>query len=215
MKEKNKKSLDEAIQNLPQYEPKASLWDAIDSGVQQSKSDVRLHQTIAELPTYSPPDMVWDNIVQQLEVDKPQKASLIRRLTWMKYAAAACIGMLMLIGVNHLVSQEKQAFVSTDMRVTVGYSEETSTIQAFTWEEDIAEDKTAFDIIHQACQQKMPICKTTEFSELRFELKDLEIAKRELRKNINEYDTDPTHKIQLARIERERSDVLKKMVAMI
>ncbi len=205
MKEKNKKSLDDALRNLPEYNPEFGLWDKIDAGLNQAKADEVLQSAIAHLPTYEPDESVWNTIEKALP-----KSARIRRLNWLR-AAAACIVLVVGIGLANYLQGE---IVEPLADAQISYSEEKIVLVQNDFA-NIDDDSEAFSFVLRACQKQIPTCKTPEFVQLKVELKDLDFAKQRLLKNITPYDTDPTHKIQLAKIERERSDVLKKLVAMI
>ena len=62
MQEKNRHILLEAIQNLPQHEPDALNWLAIDAELEVFEKENDLQNAVNELPAYSPADSLWDNI---------------------------------------------------------------------------------------------------------------------------------------------------------
>ena len=215
MEEKNKKSLDDAIRNLPQYKPPADLWSAINEGMEESESATVLQKAISELPSYSPPDKVWENIVQALP-NKTKKTAIVRRMQWLQVAAACLLGIIGTSLLFNFYEPSNPRNQASDITVTIAYDEEkVNLIQQ--QEEAITEEveDTAFEIISQACSQKHFACSLAEFKELRFELKDLDYAIRELSENLTAFETDATHLMQLARYQRNRADVIKKLVALI
>ena len=87
----NKKSLDDAIQNLPEYKAPSNLWASIEEGMDTNGDEFVLQSAIAELPTYSPPDSVWDGIAKALPT---KQTTIVRRLNWLQVAAACLVGVI-------------------------------------------------------------------------------------------------------------------------
>jgi hypothetical protein len=59
MEELNRNTLTNALSQLPDYQPDASVWSAID-----------LQLTVGEMTVYNPPVSIWDSLEKQLELDK-------------------------------------------------------------------------------------------------------------------------------------------------
>jgi len=76
MKELNKKNLDEAIRNLPDYEPKAGLWEQLQEGLHGEPVSA-LQSAIEQLPEYSPSDATSVAVVAY-STEKVDNALLIK-----------------------------------------------------------------------------------------------------------------------------------------
>ncbi len=70
----------------------------------------------------------------------------------------------------------------------------------------------AFQLLEEICRQPAPVCKDPEFIALKAELDELTSAKSELREAMGLYETDTELNEQLTRIERERSELLRRMM---
>jgi len=204
MIEINKHILKQAIEQLPQHEPKDSLWDDLSHALDADLEQQKLEQTIGELPSYNPPDSIWDNIEEGLDQQGKGRVGSLRT-RWMGYVAAAALFGGLIFSV--LVLNQ-----STDS-VHISYSEETIELPANTFDWNTDED--AFAYIKELCAIEAPVCKTPDFIDLNTELKELETAKNELQEVLNEFDSQDELIMQMAKIERERSDIMKLMIAMI
>ncbi len=205
MLEINKHILKDAINRLPQHSPPDSLWNSLELELDKTVEQEKLQATINELPDYNPPDLVWDNIDAALSENEKPTAKVVGMQSYRRIAvAAAMIGVLfaMLFGLQ-----------KTNEGVQIAYS--TETVEQNFFEQDWNEDEDAFAYVKEICQSNAPVCKVPEFMDLKEELDELEVAKQELQAVIGEYETNTDLIMQLAKIERERSDTLKLMLAMI
>jgi len=205
MKETNKHILIEGLNNLPQYEPKASLWDAIDEQLSLEEKDLDLKKSIAGLPNYDPPAMVWDQIESQLDQEQKPAARVFNLRRW---ASVAAVFALITVGA--------WMFYNTDTGgeyVAVTYSEET--VAASFLEVDWEEDEDAFAMVAQFCKTDNVVCKQPDFKILTEELDELNTARNELKVAMDNYGKDPELIAQLTVIEHERSDILKRIIKRI
>lgn len=202
MKELNHNTLQQAIQRLPQYEPPAGLWDALEESID---AEEQLSATAQTLPQYEPPAQVWKNLETALE-QNPATRSVLRVLIFRRLMAAAAVGLILLsawwlfrtdhVGAEQIVvSQEK---LDEQIRASVQEKED-----------------TAFELVQTLCQSRAPVCEEPEFKTLKSELDELTEAKESLRQALGEYGDDPSLAAQLVRIERERSGLLRQMMSMI
>jgi len=205
MLEINKHTLKDAISRLPQHTPADSLWDSLELELDKTVEQEKLQETISELPVHNPPDLVWDKIDAALSEKEKPTAKVVGMPLFRRIAvAAAMIGVLfaMLFGLQ-----------KTDEGVQIAYS--TETVEQSFFAQDWNEDEDAFTYVKELCDSNAPVCKTPAFMDLKVELDELEVAKEELQAVIGEYETNSDLIMQLAKIERERSDTLKLMLAMI
>lgn len=205
MKEFNKHNLIEAIQSLPEYEPKDSLWDKISDELEANPVDVPLQKCISELPQYEPPAFIWDNIEKGLQ---PQKTAKIVRFRRSSYAAAAAMAVLLaafgwlMLGDN----SESIDLGSGDL----AYSTETvdDKLLAHDWNED----EDGFELVMNICNEQKFKCDNPEFKALKAELEELNEAKEELEYAIGSYGTNADLIAQIREIEFARTDLLEKII---
>ncbi len=202
MKELNHNTLQQALQRLPQYEPPAGLWDALEESLDAEEQLAAAAQT---LPQYEPPAQVWKNLETALERN-PATRPVLRVLIFRRLMAAAAVGLILLsawwlfktgtVGAEQIVvSQEK---LDEQIRASVQEKED-----------------TAFELVQTLCQSRAPVCEEPEFKTLKSELDELTETKESLRQALGQYGDDPSLAAQLVRIERERSGLLRQMMSMI
>jgi hypothetical protein len=206
--------LHEAIQQLPTYVPPTLVWEGIEATLDDVQADLPSFQhQIKALPTYSPPTSLWYGIEQEL--DQPSEHTVALKpiftlKTWQKYAIAALfLGCLLTFGV---VFYQNATSVGNE-KITVAYSEEkydTTPIK-----EDWDDDEAAFAKVEAICQQQAFICEQPEVKTLKSELDELNEAKQSLKNALGQYGTDETVVAELVAVEKERSEVLKKIMQKI
>ena len=129
------------------------------------------------------------------------RGSIIRRFA----AAAAVVGLLLaswwLIRPAQMPDE------------TIAVTQEVVDNQVFATVRE-PEDE-AFQLIQTLCQGSAPVCREPAFLALKNELDELTDAKNELREALGQYGDDRDLTIQLVRIERERSDLLRQLVQMM
>ncbi|MBX2890262.1 MAG: hypothetical protein KF734_04995 [Saprospiraceae bacterium] len=202
MKELNRNTLKEAIQRLPQYEPPAGLWDALEESL---NAEEQLSAAARTLPQYEPPAQVWQNLETALE-QNPATKPVLRVAIFRRLMAAAAVGLILLsawwlfktsnVGAERIVVS--QARLDEQIRASVQEKED-----------------TAFELVQALCQSRAPVCEEPEFKTLKSELDALTEAKESLRQALGQYGDDPSLVAQLIRIERERSGLLRQMMSMI
>ncbi|MFK7934126.1 MAG: hypothetical protein AB8G22_11505 [Saprospiraceae bacterium] len=191
-----------AVQQLPQYEPPTALWDSITADLAQAENDAILQETISELSTYEPPALVWNEIEQEL---RPQ--AKVVRMKWMRYAAAAAmVGLLFVAGVFYQ-QRDPVAIVSVEKTTEV---RDVAALEA-----DWYDDEDAFTTILAFCKTQTFTCEEPLFIDLKSDLEELNSAREELEEVMGDFGQDANLMKQLARIEHQRSDVLKEMVKLI
>jgi len=204
MQEKNKHILQEAIQNLPQYEPEALVWLAIDAELDVFEKENKLQNVIEELPVYSPSDSIWENIDAELEADKAKSG----RVVWLKrISSAAAVIAFLLIGNFIFIQNNGQE------NVTISFSQEV--VEEDFLKKDWNDDDDAFEMVIAFCKTENIVCELPEFIGLKSELEELNEAREELKEALEHYGSDAELIAQLTRLEHDRSDVLKQMIAKI
>lgn len=207
MEEHNKKTLIEALSSLPEYEPSEELWNNIESEIGGPDGDIVPPQLLQSLPQYEPPEAVWAGILKNLEAGKPQ--AIVVMFGWRRaLAVAASLALLLVVfwQINRSTATEPQA-------VAMNYSEEN--VDPMLLVRDWDEDEDAFTEFLSLCEAKKTVCEQPEFKQLQGELEELTAAKDELKTAIGEFSTDADLVLQIKEIELERTDVLKKMLAML
>ncbi|MFT5165580.1 MAG: hypothetical protein ACI8P3_000808 [Saprospiraceae bacterium] len=205
MKETNKHLLIEALNNLPQYQPKDSIWEGIEMELTKARKEVILQESLVNLPDFDPPRKVWNTIQAQLDKDKKPKAKVFN---FARLAAAAAVIIAISVGTWMF----KNTSENKEM-VSVNYSEEqvAASFLIIDWEED----EDAFSMVAEFCKTSNSICKQPDFKIMTEELEELNAAKQELKQAMDNYGTDPELIAQLTVIEHERSDLLKKIIKRI
>jgi len=222
--EKNKHILDKALQNLGSFTPKDGVWVNIDGQLKRQFFEDNLNQ----LPNYNPPDSIWDTISQKLSKDEKLKqlksftpedsiwASIDESLTasekqfsktritritsWLTAAAAVLLLSYFII----FPGNEKS---------NISYSEEVvMQTETKTWAED---DTNYIEILHELCASNPVACNAPEFKAKELELDYLDERKTEILKQMNGWDENTNLQVMLTRIELEKSEIVKQMIAEI
>lgn len=204
MFEKNSHILQEAIQKLPQHEPPAMVWLAIDAELEAIEKENNLQNALNDLPVYSPSNSIWDGIEKELESDR-KKAG---RVVWFKRISAAAAAIALLVAGN-IILKPNTALET----ITFSYTQEVVKEELIV--KDWDDDNDAFQMVMAFCETENIVCKLPEFQMLKSELEELNSAREELKTALDHYGTDPELVAQLTRIEHDRSDILKKMIARI
>lgn len=202
MKELNHNTLQQAMRRLPQYEPPAGLWDALEESL---NAEEQLSAAARTLPKYEPPAQVWENLETALEQNLATKP-VLRVAIFRRVMAAAAVGLILLsawwlfktgnVGAEQIVVS--QARLDEQIRASVQEKED-----------------TAFELVQTLCQSRAPVCEEPKFKTLKSELDALTEAKESLRQALGQYGDDPSLVAQLVRIERERSGLLRQIMSLI
>lgn len=191
--------LRDALKKLPEHQAPEHIWQNLEIAFSDLRQEQALQDGIRKLPEYAPGSSVWYSIEQHLN-RKPNKQASIRYLVWWG-AAAACVAVVMSL-VWFLHPKEK-----VELQYTVEVLEPTLQMS-----EDQA-DEDAFRMIELVCLEKAYLCQNTDFQLLKSELEELNDAKLSLQTVIGQYNTDQNLMAELTRIELDRSEVLKKLIA--
>ena len=198
MQEKNKHILKDLIRQLPVYQPSDTLWDGIEQ-------DLIAPAPLSErLPLYDPPAKVWEAIEASLE--KPGRAGngLRRLLPWAAAAAAALAGLVWYF-------QPPPQPAAPAALVSMSYSREIAddALLLRDWEQE----EDAFALAEKWCNTSPFTCTNPDMITLRTELDELTDAKMALEEALGKYGTDADLIGQLVKIERQRTVLLKKILA--
>lgn len=199
--EKNRKALIKGIQSLPEYEAPTYLWADIASGLDQEK---KMHTALKELPQYSAPEKVWKGIANVL--DRSARPGIYRYVNRSARWAAAAVISGLLICSWWLIHRESSA------TTTFAYSEEIQ-MQSSIAEDWNTEDQTMSLVIQQATQS--PIADPETVNRLKTEYQELTEARLEVEVMLEKYGKDEYLLKEVARIERERSQVIKELATWI
>lgn len=196
MKERNADKLRDALNRLPDYDAPGGAWEQISAGLQPALAN--------KLPTYQPAAGVWNAISRELEAAEPARqavpVAIQRRLPLRKLAGiAAAMALLVTIGLGL-----RSGYTSTPT-VTLAYSQEPAPAQSLIdWEEDEASFANALAEIEARNEP--------ELNALGEELVELTEAKEEVKAMLVAYGDDPQVIRQLAEIERDRSDIYRRII---
>ena len=193
MNEKNRHRLRDAIGRLPQHEPPADVWYAIDARTQRERLG-------RELPTYAPPPAVWNAVSEGLE-HSPRSGVLRSLSPRVRWAASAAAVVLLFFAGWQFGNSGGEAATS----ISYAYSQETSPEPVNNdWDED--EDSFS-EARRRVLERNEPT-----LNHLGHELDELTSAREEVKAMLVAYGDDATVVQQLAEIERERDDVYRRII---
>jgi len=177
---------------LPIYTPPESVWEEIAKEL----------NPLREAATHTPPESVWEGIEEGLE---SRQVIPIGRSFWQKtrfYAAASMALLLICWGSYVFLNKSSE---------TIAYSQEKQPEQVAAYPLIDAQ----YDRIQQLCEQCVAICENPDFKNLKHELDDLTAASQQLKEVIGDYNTDDALHTQLAEIEKERGEILRRLTQQI
>lgn len=204
MKEKNKHTLADALGRLPQFEPPAAVWSGIASGLKPTLAD--------RLPSYQPPAGVWNGLADQLaheealplvqsSDDENPRGGVLRRLPmkWLSIAAS----LLLVVSISFGITSR-----DTGPTISYAYSQE---VAPSVSQLDLEQDEESFrNVLAQLEKRNEP-----ELNTLHLELAELTEAKEEIVSMLAAYGEDAGVVRQLAQIERDRSDVYRRIIVLL
>lgn len=199
MEELNKATLQKALAKMPEYAPQPELWGRIERELQHKEA-------LRKLPEYAPPPDVWEGIQAALE-NKPRAKARILALNWRSMAAAAVVAGLS-FGLAWWWFN-----ADAPERVAMSYAQEQGALLE-TPQTD-PEDEAAFEEIPRQFAAIYEGQNTPLAQELQSSLEELNGAVADIRDVLDQYGADPELVQELTVVERERTDVLKQMAAML
>ncbi len=201
--------LQNALQRLKQYEPSGQVWQNVDTTLQSIENeDIKLKNALKKLRQYEPPPVVFMKIIQELPA---RRTGILRVISDTRLAAAAAmIGLIMTLGILYYANKPSQDSIE------LAFTKEVVDDEILKNNAKIdAEDEQAFAMVEDICQKQSFICEQPEVKTLKSELDELNSAYSELKEAIGQYGADATLLQQLSSIEQERTEVLKKIIAII
>lgn len=198
MKERNYKTLRDALDGLPQYGAAAGAWEGIEKAMTPPLA--------GRLPAYRPPAEVWNGLSQELDAGTEQPArrlgaarpGSIRRL-WPRIAGiAAALALLLSVGYGLLT-------YDAGPTVTYAFSQEPAPAPIVAdWDQEDDSFAAVAAEIEARDEPKLNI--------LHHELTELTEASQEVQAMLVAYGDDPKIVRQLAEIERDRSDIYRRII---
>ncbi|MCI4651736.1 hypothetical protein [Phaeodactylibacter sp.] len=235
MTEQNRTTLKDALSRMPVYAPPAKCWQEIGRELDKDAREDTLHAALNELPDYAPPSQNWARIAETLEADAaeqrlkdalsklPQYAPPAetwtaieqeirppaRRIKLMVVARAAA-AIALLVGLWWAWPQQEAA----PLRATYSYDQQTTNAQFAS-----IEDWGQADALMQKAVDEFredPVAKQLPAYELLLsEWADLKGAQEEVAKMMERYGKDTQLIRQMSEIEKERSSLIREMIAQI
>lgn len=204
MKELNYDRLRAALDRLPSYTPPTGLWPGISSGLDAGPAE---QQQVPELrlPEYSPPSTVWNSINTQLDQGHKQRSRMRVVYRW----AAKAAGILLLFSAGYFTA-------TRDPGPTVEVAETVERIPSTIARQPIEVTVASFggeDPAFNSLLQELESLNRPSLNRYRYELQELTEAKEEVEAMLLSYGHDPAILNQLAEIERERSEVYRRIRA--
>lgn len=198
--EEQKASLKRAIAALPSYEAPSFVWNEIELQLEDDLKDRLIEETIPQLKTYAAPDFVWEKIEKNL--GQPRSSKLTALYNWKKIGSiAASLLILMTLVYQLWPTSEPPA----------SYTAYTEPVDQYLLEADWDADEATFAQVVKMYDDYSKTFKDTESIGLKAELLELNEARKELKTAIDLYGNDHELIRQLAALERDRTQVIKKM----
>lgn len=186
---------------LNEYAPHQGLWDKIESGLEIS-------ETIDQLPSHNPPENLWGNIEGELE-------EVRNGISYVRSAILIGLSMLFIIGIAIMLNQEEESQIDIQNDLAPTQAAEpmmfaSNELIKVEWSDD--ED---IRLIQEMCQDYMAVCKQPQFKKLENELLELNEHKEELLDLVSDFDEESSYGPMLAKIETQKTALMKEMISMI
>lgn len=192
MKEKNYHTLRDALNQLPDYGADAGAWQGIEQAMTPLLGD--------QLPSYRPPAEVWNGLSQELDTAaQPAALGRVRQL-WPRIAAVAA-AFVLLVSVGFGLNRE----IDRGPQVSYAYGKEPAPAPIVA---DWGEDEASFARVAAEIQTR----DEPHLNTLHHELNELTEASEEIKAILVSYGNDPAVVRQLAEIERDRSDIYRRII---
>lgn len=208
LEEKNKATLQRAIRQLPQYEPEDGIWVAVEKALDHADEGEQLQSSLRLLPSYEAPQQVWEQIREELDAEDEKTDQPKRRILpyWRQVAAAASV--LLLVGIGWGLFSGSDA-----PTITIAESEALMPVEIVS--RDWNADEALFRQVIQRFGEHPLLEADPQIQNLKIELEELNEAKSEIELMMEKYGEDPELIRRIGEIERERSEVIKRMVTFI
>lgn len=197
--ERNHQTLQTAIGQLPRYAPKASAWEGIERQLDADFAETTLQDAVQQLPSYAPPAAVWERI--EADLNQPVISRLrVSRTTWISIAAATVIAVVSLVfWLNQTPDPEEY--------VQFVYAEASQNVINADWDDD----ETVIEKVAKAYAQRASFLQNEQSETLLSDLEELNEAKAEIQNMIKKYGRDAALIQNIVEIEREHTEIVKKM----
>lgn len=210
MEDKNKDTLERAIKNLQQYEPKPIVWGQLSSQLDVENSQQNLEASLSGLPTYEPSENVWNAIAHDLQgptADSDKSNST----KWLS------LGLLLIsLGGCYafwLYSKGGHSEISSDEEVPVySFYEEEKEVE---FELRTDKDEAVFAEIEAILEGPLYNEEDPEWQEWKMEWEELAFAKKEIEKVLTGFNDNEDLYVKMVSIERSQTDLTKRILRSI
>jgi hypothetical protein len=213
----------EAVQHLPQYAPPALIWDQIET---QLNLENRHKKPAFRILTFTPAQLL----------SAAASVAVLVAATWWMTVPVAPSEPVMAITTPAPTIENNIPSVTTPILQRTPIKKKTSgtpksnenvpqTTENISWANTVVDDQLleicrekedeAFELVQNLCQNEVPVCEIPDFKSLKTELDELTIARNQLKEALGQFADDPDMVAQMVQIERERSEILQKLIAMI
>lgn len=214
--------MSDLLDKLPEYEPRADLWDRIEADLE---TDERLTHLVGDLPAFEPEATLWDQIESRLEASEQspdesrvlvhpatQSRSSSRQLTWGRWlsagAAAACLIPIGTYLFRHLTTLPSE-------RIEYAVEQQADWTPATPSPEVSAADGRAEAFIEQQCAEVALACQRPEVRELRAQLGELTQEEQRLTAERQRFGDDPALVRAQVKLENQRADITKELITLL
>lgn len=215
MKDHNHNRLEKALSEMRTYSAPDMLWTRISDQLMDEVKESNRYEyesSLESLPQYDAPAQVWNNIEAVLHPAQTATSSSstlqvvsTRRNRWIAWLSAAAVLSGLTIGLSFLLKSNQNNNLS--------YSQELLPNTNVSEERNNGEEQ-ALTLIAQRCEAEKQLCQNPEYLNLQANLEELNQAKSRLEAALGEYSNDPDLAAQLAKIERDRSHIISKLISM-
>ena len=199
--EKNKETLKQAIQRLEPTSAPAFIWDEIAAELTESAQDQLIQEAIPHLTRYEAPPMVWDSVARSLD---EQEITKVRKINWYYWTAAASVALILATTLWVSLGSEQPNYVAT-----------VETVDKNLLDNDWESDEAIFAEVMELHDDYLQVFDDVESRNWRAELVELNDARTELLGAMDLYGKDHELIRQLSNVERDRTEVIKKMATKI
>ncbi|WP_266363028.1 hypothetical protein [Tellurirhabdus rosea] len=210
-------NLHDALDQLPDFDPRPDLWNRIAG---ELDAEATIDRAMLQLPEFEPAAEAWEALESRLaNVQMPpfgemtasdgQSTEKIRPL-WNRVPKRASI--LAAATVAGLLGGWLYLTLEPPETVTVTYSIE---VAKPVQPKSAAPPIDARQLIAERCQEVKTVCEKPEVKELRTELADLDNRQAQLKEQLAVFGNDPQLVEAQARLQSQREEVTKELVELL
>lgn len=202
MKEISNDTLLQAISKLQGYKPPGSCWDIVSTSLDgmAEYNTIDLWEAVDRLPAHAAPTGLWSSI----EAALPRPKVLIFR-PWVRMAAATFIGISLLSLSVYWAIKPPAALDG------LSFSEEILEDESMVSFRN-PEEEAALEMVRMKCLADQTICERVDYKALNKQLEELDKERSKVLDMLGKFSKDQSIISQLAKIERERADVIKALI---